>query len=185
MTASINVLGISGSLRKASFNTAALRAAAELIPPGFNLETFDLAPLPMYNDDVRVAGYPAVVQEFRAKITAADALLLVTPAYTYSVPGVLKNAIDWASRPPDVPLAGKIAAIMGAATGLLGTARAQYHLRQICLGVNMLLVTRPEVFIAQSAQKFDATGKLIDQTARDLIAQLLVALKDLTLKLRG
>lgn len=103
----VRVLGFAGSLRKGSYNRMALRAAGELLPGGMSLETFDLAPIPLYNEDVRAMGFPAPVQEFRDKIAAADALLIVTPEYNYSVPGVLKNAIDWASRPPEQPFDGK------------------------------------------------------------------------------
>src|ERR1700751_5957025 len=122
----VKVLGMSGSLRRGSYNTAALRAASELLPEGMTLDIADLAPLPLYNDDVRLAGFPPPVQAFRDRIAAADALLFVTPASNYSIPGVLKNAFDWASRPPDQPFDGKPIAIMGASPGLLGTARAQY-----------------------------------------------------------
>jgi chromate reductase len=108
------VLGISGSLRKASYNTAALRAAQELAPAGMTIETFDLAPLPLYNEDVKAAGFPPVVQQLRAKINAADALLFACPEYNYSMSGVLKNAIDWASRPPDQPFDDKPVGMLGA-----------------------------------------------------------------------
>lgn len=181
----VKVLGISGSLRTGSYNTAALRAARDLVPEGMALETADIGDLPLYNDDVRAAGYPEPVRRFRDRIAAADALLFVTPEYNYSVSGVLKNAIDWGSRPPDQPFAGKPAAIMGASTSLLGTARAQYHLRQICVFLDMHPVNKPEVFIAQAAAKFDAEGRLTDPVARDLVGQLLVALRDWTRRLRG
>jgi chromate reductase len=117
-------------------------------------------------------------------IAASDAVLFVTPEYNRSIPGALKNAIDWASRPPDVPLLGKPVAMLGASPGILGTARAQYHLRQCCVFLDMHPVNKPEVFIAQAASKFDAQGRLTDQTARDLIGQLLVALRDWTIRLR-
>ena len=103
----VRVFGFAGSLRKSSYNRMALRAAGDLLPPGMTLETFDLAPIPPYNEDVRALGFPAPVQEFRDRIAAADALLIVTPEYNYSMPGVLKNAIDWASRPPSQPFDGK------------------------------------------------------------------------------
>src|SRR5579859_2585336 len=125
------VLGIAGSLRKGSYNKLALRAAVELKPADMEIESFDIAPIPLYDEDLRERGFPPVVQDLREKIRSADALLIVTPEHNYSMPGVLKNAIDWASRPPQQPLNGKPAAIMGASTGRLGTARAQYHLRQI------------------------------------------------------
>ena len=184
--AALRVLGISGSLRRGSFNTAALRAAQELAPEGMTIEIADISEIPPYNDDVRQEqGYPPAVERLRARIAAADALLFVTPEYNYSVPGVLKNAIDWASRPPNQPFDGKPVAIMGASPSLLGTARAQYHLRQILVFLNAFPINKPEVFITQAAQKFDENGKLTDQTARDLIGQLLVALAAWTRRLKG
>ncbi len=180
----VKTLGISGSLRKGSYNTAALRTAAELLPPGMTLEFADISQLPLYNEDVRQAGFPPPAQKLRDQIRAADALLFVTPEYNYSVSGVLKNAIDWASRPPDQPFDGKPVGIMGATASLWGTTRAQYHLRQSCVYLNMLPLNKPEVLIAQAASKFDAELRLTDQTTRDIIAQLLVALRDWTRRLR-
>jgi chromate reductase len=179
----VKTLAISGSLRKGSYNTAALRAAAELVPDGMSLQIADISQIPLYNDDVRQAGYPPAVQTFRQQIAAADALLFATPEYNYSMSGVLKNAIDWASRPPDPPVLGKPAGIMGATPGMWGAARAQYHLRQCFVFLNMFPVNKPEVFIAQAASKFDAQGKLTDPTTRDIIGQLLVALRDWTRRL--
>lgn len=176
----MNVLAMVGSLRQGSYNKLALRAAVELKPTDMEIESFDLAPIPPYDDDLRSEGYPPAVQELREKIRVADALLFVTPEYNYSVPGVLKNAIDWASRPPQQPLDGKPAAIMGASTGRLGTARAQYHLRQIGVFVNLLFINRPEVMIAGAAKAFDESGRLTDEGARKLIADLLVNLRDWT-----
>src|SRR5215831_19612068 len=127
----ITVLGICGSLRAGSYNKAALRTAIELKPPGMTIETADIGSIPLYNEDVRAQGFPPPVEKLRAQIAAAAAILFVTPEYNYSMPGVLKNAIDWASRPyGDSAWAGKPAAVMGASGGMLGTARAQYHLRQ-------------------------------------------------------
>jgi len=183
-SAAVNVLGISGSLRKASYNTAALRAARELIPEGLTLEIADIGEIPLYNDDIRLQGFPPPTQKLRDQIGAADALLFATPEYNFSFSGVLKNAIDWTSRPPDPPIVGKPVGIMGATQSAWGTLRAQYHLRQCCVFLNMFPLNKPEVFIAQAANKFDAQGKLTDQAARDLIAQLLVALRDWTRRLR-
>lgn len=179
----LKVLGISGSLRKGSFNTAALRAAIELAPEGMAIERGDISALPLYDEDLRAAGFPPPVQRLRDQIAAADALLFVTPEYNYSVPGVLKNAIDWASRPPDQPFAGKPAAIMGASPGMIGTARAQYHLRQSCVFLDMHLVNKPEVMIAGAAGKFDAEGRLTDEPTRGFIRDLLAALAAWTLRL--
>ena len=180
----LKVLGVSGSLRKGSYNTAALRAAQELAPEGMAIETFDLSSVPPYNEDVRAAGYPPAVQQFRDRIAAADALLLVTPEYNYSMSGVLKNAIDWGSRPPDQPFNDKPVAIMGASPGMLGTARAQYHLRQSCVFLNMHVLNKPEVMIASAAGKFDAEGRLTDETTRGFVRDLLVALAAWTERLR-
>jgi chromate reductase, NAD(P)H dehydrogenase (quinone) len=179
----VKVLGICGSLRKSSYNRAALRAASELLPDGMSLTIAEIADIPLYNEDVRQAGFPPPVQRLREAIAGADALLFATPEYNYSVSGVLKNAIDWASRPPDQPFNGKPVAIMGATAGLWGTSRAQYHLRQSCVFLNMLPINKPEVLIAQAQNKFDAEGRLTDQTTRDLLAQLLLALRDWTRRL--
>ncbi len=180
----VKVLALSGSLRKGSLNTALLRAASEIAPAGVTVELYDLAPIPMYNDDVRIAGYPPEVQDFRAKIAAADALLFASPEYNYSVSGVLKNAIDWASRAPNMPFDGKTGAVLGASAGALGTARSQRDLRWIMSGLNVYMVNLPHVYVGGAAQKFDAAGKLTDQATADFIKQLLENLRDLTLKLR-
>jgi chromate reductase, NAD(P)H dehydrogenase (quinone) len=182
---SLKVLGIAGSLRRSSYNKLALRAAIELKPADMEIEVFDIASIPVYNEDVREQGFPPAVEQFRDRIRKADALLIVTPEYNYSVPGVLKNAIDWASRPPDQPFNDKPVAIMGASGSVLGTARAQYHLRQICVYLNLHPINKPEVMIARAAEKFDADGSLTDQTARKLIADLLVSLEDWTRRLRA
>ena len=183
--ASVRILGIAGSLRRGSFNRAALRAALELVPPGMTIETFDLAPIPLYNDDVRLEGYPAPVADLRRRVKEADGVLLVTPEYNYSVSGVLKNAIDWVSRPPDQPFDGKPIAVMGASMGTFGTARAQYHLRQIFVFLNAHVMNRPEVMITQAQNKFDADGKLTDQPTRDIMGTLLASFKDWTLRMRA
>jgi len=181
----VHVLGFAGSLREKSLNRAALRAAGELMPEGMSLDIFDLRPIPLFNADVYDAGPPQSVQDFRARIAAADALLIVTPEYNYSLPGVLKNAIDWASRPPDQPLDGKPIGIMGAAAGMAGTARAQYHLRQVCVFVNMLPLNKPEVMIPAAQQKFDEEGRLADETTKDFIRDLLASLLRWTNQLRA
>ena len=181
----IRVLSICGSLRKGSYNRMALKVAAELKPAGMTLETFDIAPIPVYDEDVRQAGFPRPVQEFRDRIAAADALLIATPEYNYSVPGVLKNAIDWASRPPDQPLNLKPVALMGASMGIGGTIRSQLHLRQVCVGLNMLVLNKPEVLIAQAQNKFDGEGHLTDDMTRGFIRDLMVALEAWTRKVRG
>jgi chromate reductase len=180
---SLRVLAFVGSLRKGSYNKLALRAAMELKPADMDLEVFDIAPIPVYNEDVREQGFPPVVDSFRDKIRKADALLIVTPEYNYSMPGVLKNAIDWASRPPDQPFNDKPAAIMGASGSVLGTARAQYDLRRSCVFLNMHLVNKPEVMIAMAHTKFDSSGRFTDEAGRKLIAELLVNLAAWTRRL--
>lgn len=173
----VHVLGIAGSLRTGSYNAAALRTAQQLVPEGMTLEIFDLSGIPMYNQD-REEDMPRPVQELKNKIAQADAVLFVTPEYNYSFSGVLKNAIDWASRPPtNTPLPGKPAAIMGASMSVFGTGRAQYHLRQVCVCLNMLILNRPEVFIVNAHEKFDAEGVLQDGEIRQRIKALLEELK--------
>lgn len=179
----LRVLGIAGSLRAGSYNRALLRAAGELLPEGMVLETAEIADLPAYNDDVNAQGPPPAVVELKSRIAAADALLIATPEYNYSIPGVLKNAIDWLSRPPNPPLSGKPTAIMGASTGMVGTARAQYHLRQVGVFTNMLILNRPEVLIPRAQEKFNERGELTDERTRDAVRRLLEALKSWTLTL--
>ena len=172
----MNVIGISGSLRKGSFNTAALRAAQGLAPEGMMIERAEIGDLPLYNDDVRAAGFPPPAERLRAQIAAADAVLLVTPEYNYSISGVLKNAIDWASRPPNQPFEAKPVAIMGASPGLFGSVRAQYHLRQMLIFLNAMPLNRPEVMIGQAQNKFDADGNLTDEAAKGFIRDLMANL---------
>ena len=176
--APITVLAISGSLRKQSYNTALLRAAEEVAPEGMTFERVDLGTFPLYDDDVRLAAYPAVVQAFRDRIVAADAILIASPEYNYSVSGVLKNAIDWASRPPGSLFARKPLAMVGAATGLFGTVRGQLHLRQIMNGLDAVVINKPEVQVTQAATKFDANGQFTDDTGRALLRDLMQALAD-------
>jgi chromate reductase len=178
------ILGFAGSLRKGSYNKALLKAAEELLPEEAKLEIFDLEGIPPFNQELE-SRMPEKVKEFKAKIRDADAILIATPEHNYSVPGVLKNAIDWASRPyGDNSFEGKPAAIMSASTGMLGGSRAQYHLRQIFVFLDMRPVNRPEVFITFAGQKIDEQGKLTDETSRKLIKQLLEALIYLTKRLK-
>ncbi len=180
----MHILGISGSLRQASLNSAALRACADVLPPGVSLSIADLSAIPLYNEDVRAHGLPVPVQQLREQIRAADALLIATPEYNYSIPGVLKNAIDWASRPPEQPFGGKPIALIGATPGGLGTSRAQYHLRQVFVYLNAHLLNQPEVFISAAPSKFDAQGKLTDTDTAEKLGKLLAALADWTLRLQ-
>jgi chromate reductase len=175
----IKVLGIAGSLRKGSYNKAALKAAQSLVPAGATLDVFDLPDLPGFSQD-HEKNPPVHVTNLKSRIRSADAVLFVTPEYNYSIPGVLKNAIDWASRPyADSAWRGKPAAIMGASTGAIGTARAQYHLRQCFVFLDMPAVIQPEVLIAHAADKFDKDGNLADDKAKELIRGLLANLCDL------
>jgi chromate reductase len=172
----LTILGIAGSLRKASFNRAALRAAQQLAPEGVKFEIFDLEGIPPFNQDEETRP-PERVAQFKQRIRAADAILIVTPEYNYSVPGVLKNAIDWASRPyGDNSWDGKPVAVMGASVGAMGTSRAQYHLRQVFVFLNMYPLNRPEVMITNAPQRFDEKGNLRDEDTKAHIQKLLVAL---------
>ncbi len=184
MNHSMTILGIAGSLRRQSYNRAALRAAAELLPEGVTLDIFELDGIPVFNEDDEQTPAAAVV-ELKRRVRAADAILFVTPEYNYSVPGVLKNAIDWASRPyGDSAWAGKPAAIMGASSGTMGTVRAQYHLRQICVSLNLFPLNQPEVMIGNAAERFDAQGKLVDEKTREHVQHLLTDLVRWTAQMR-
>ncbi len=179
---SIRVLGIAGSLRMGSWNRALIRAAAELAPAGMEILPFDgLAAIPLYNADVEAEGDPAPVAVLKAAIADADALLISTPEYNAGLPGVLKNAVDWASRPPGKSvLNGKPAAIMGATPGGLGTARAQPQLRQSFVFTQTYALLQPEMYVARAQEKFDASGRLVDEPTRRQLQRLLQALADWT-----
>ncbi|MGE5625927.1 MAG: NADPH-dependent FMN reductase [Bacillota bacterium] len=181
----MKVTALVGSLRKGSYNRLVLRAVLELKPAAMEIEEADIGGLPLYNEDLHAQGFPPAVEAFRDKVRTSDAVLFVTPEYNYSVPGVLKNAIDWASRPPNRALDSKPAAVMGASGSRLGTARAQYHLRQIGVFLNLHFINKPEVMISFAEKVFDASGRLTDETARKLIAELLANLRDWTLKLKS
>ena len=183
MSKPIRILGIAGSLRRQSYNRAALRAATQLVPDGTTIDIFELDGIPGFNEDDEQNPPPKVV-ELKQRIREADAILIVTPEYNYSVPGVLKNAIDWASRPyGDSAWNGKPAAIMGASIGAIGTARAQYHLRQMFVFLNMFPVNQPEVMIGNASERFDAQGNLTDDQTKDFIRQLLQSLVNWTQRL--
>jgi chromate reductase len=185
MSGKIKILGISGSLRKQSFNTSTLRAAQALTPEDATIEVFDIAGIPIYNQDEE-ANPPRRVTEFKKAIREADAILFVTPEYNYSIPGPLKNAIDWASRPyGDSAWNGKPVAVMSASVGIQGGIRAQYHVRQLLVALNMPAVTQPEVAIPAAHEKFDANGNLTDENSRKLVSQLLQNLVTHTRVLSG
>jgi chromate reductase, NAD(P)H dehydrogenase (quinone) len=179
------ILGVAGSLRRESYNRMLLRAAQELVPEDAQIETFEIDVIPAFNQDEEANPHPKVA-EFKQRIRNADAILFVTPEYNYSVPGVLKNAIDVASRPyGDSAWNGKPVAIMGASIGTLGTARAQYHLRQMFVFLNMFAVNQPEVMVAHAQKHFNQDGKLTDEAAKKLIRQLLQELVNWTRKLQN
>jgi chromate reductase len=183
MNKPVRILGIAGSLRRSSYNRAALRAATRLVPDGATLDIFELDGIPGFNQDEE-QNPPAKVAELKQSIRQADAILIVTPEYNYSIPGVLKNAIDWASRPyGDSAWNGKPVAIMGASIGNIGTARVQYHLRQVFVFLNMFPVNQPEVMIGNAAERFDTQGNLTDETTKDFIRKLLQSLVDWTRRL--
>jgi chromate reductase len=176
MASKLSILGFAGSLRQGSYNKAILKVAQEVVPSEAKLDVFDLAGIPPFNQDLE--NQPAEkVKEFKAAIRAADALLIATPEYNYSMPGVLKNALDNASRPyGDNALDGKPVAIMGASIGMLGTARAQYHLRQSCVFLNMHPLNSPEVMVPFAQEKIDDEGHLTDSKTKEKIEELVAAL---------
>jgi len=184
MNKPITILGIAGSLRRESYNRGALRAAQQLVPQGATLDIFELDGIPGFNQDEE-QNPPEKVTELKKRVREADTILFVTPEYNYSVPGVLKNAIDWASRPyGDSAWNGKPAAIMGASIGNIGTARAQYHLRQTMVFLNMFPINQPEVMIGNAADRFDAEGNLTDETTKDYIRRLLQNLVEWTMRIQ-
>jgi chromate reductase, NAD(P)H dehydrogenase (quinone) len=181
----LKIIGFAGSLRKGSYNRSLLRSAGQLLPQDTILEIFDLSDIPPFNQDLE-ANMPAKVNEFKSKIRESDALLIATPEYNYSVPGVLKNAIDYASRPyGDNPFDDKPVAIMSASVGMLGGARAQYHLRQMFVFLNMHPINAPEVIVTSASNKFDAEGNLLDENTKKFLTQLLQNLSSWTRRLRG
>ena len=174
MTAALSVLGFAGSLRQASYNRALLRAAQQMAPEGMILDVFDLDQVPLYNGDVEAAGDPPGVAAFKQAIRAADAVLMVTPEYNHGVPGVMKNAVDWASRPPrEAVLNGKPVGIIGASPGMTGSARGQSQLRQAFEFTNSYCMPQPEILVFRAHEKFDAEGRLTDgATAEHLVRYL-------------
>ena len=173
----MKVLGIAGSHRSGSYNRALLRAAREVAPIGMEIEDFDIRELPFYDGDVEAAGDPASVTAFKQAIRDADALLIATPEYNRGIPGVLKNAVDWASRPPFAsPLVDKPVATMGASTGRGGTARAQEQLRGALEHSRARVLAQPEVLVPEAYMAFDGEGRLVDEGVRDDLAELLATL---------
>jgi len=180
----LKVLGICGSLRKKSLNMAALRAAGDLLPPGMTLQITSIADLPMFNQDVLDAGMPEPAKRLRAEIAQADGVLIASPEYNFSVTAPLKNAIDWVSRPPDQPFQDKPIAIFSVTPGPVGGARVQYDLRRILVQLWGHVLPRPEVFIGNSAAKFDAEGRLTDETTRKFLTGQLAGFKDWIVRMK-
>lgn len=176
MEKKVKILGIAGSLRKESYNRGLLKAALEMAPSQCALEVLDLEGIPLYNQDAENPLPPSVVH-LKAKVRAADAILIATPEYNYSIPGVLKNVLDWGSRPyGDNAWNNKPVAIMGASPSMQGTSRAQYHLRQVFVYLNMHPLNQPEVMVASAQDRFDEKGNLTDPKSRQKVAELLTAL---------
>jgi chromate reductase len=182
----LRIVGFAGSLRIGSYNRRLLEAAAAQTPEGMDVVMFDLAPIPLYNADQDGETKPPAVEKFKAAITEADAVVIATPEYNHSIPGVLKNALDWASRPAGrSPLAGKPIAVMGAARGQWGTIRGQAHLRDVLNATKSHLLIKPEVLVPKVAQVFDENGRLADEALRRRLYDMLCSLGDWTLRLRG
>ena len=184
----VHIIGISGSLRKDSFNTKLLNEARELLPTGMTMEIISIEDIPLYNADHDLPAAeqrPAAVQQFRDQLAKAQGFLIASPEYNYSIPGGLKNAIDWASRGKDSPMMNKAMAIMGATPGMWGTVRMQIAFKPILQFLNITAVQKPEILISQADKKFNADGKLTDEKARELITQLLNELKSIIIKLKG
>eukprot|EP01136_Pigoraptor_vietnamica_P039926 Opistho-1_new@11258 len=176
MTDPIKVLGIAGSLRKASYNRALIRAAKKLAPEGLTIDIFDLDDVPLYNGDAEAQGDPPGVAAFKRAIAAADGVLIATPEYNHGVPGVMKNAIDWASRPArGAPLGGKPVGLIGASPGMTGSARGQSQLRQAFEFTNSYCMPQPEILMYRAHEKFDAAGQLTDETTAKFLAAYLAA----------
>ena len=178
----IQFVGMSGSLRKGSYNTMLLKAALQLLPTDVSMEIISIEDIPLYNADLDLPAAeqrPRSVEHFRKMLADADGILISSPEYNYSIPGGLKNAIDWASRGEDSPLLRKPVAVIGATTGLWGTTRMQLAFHNVFLFLDMKPVYKPEVLVAQAEKKFDKNGNLIDEMAKKLLKQKLEALKEL------
>lgn len=183
---SVRVLGLAGSLRQGSYNRALLRAAQALAPKGMTVEAFDLTAVPLYNGDVEAAGDPEGVAAMKAAIRAADSVLFVTPEYNHGVPGVMKNALDWASRPPREAVLGvKPVGIIGASPGQTGSARGQSQLRQAFEFTNSYCMPQPEVLVFRAHEKFDAEGRLTDEGTAKFLGAYLEALRVWTLRFKA
>ncbi|WP_159999076.1 NADPH-dependent FMN reductase [Roseomonas sp. 18066] len=178
------ILALSGSLRRQSTNTALLRAASGLLPAGASLALHGLGDIPLYDDDLRQQGYPAPVEALRRAVAGADAVLIATPEYNRSFSGVLKNALDWVSRPPAPPLGGKAVAVVGVSPGALGTGVAHYQLKHVLTAMGAYVVPGAEVMVGHAAQKFDTEGRLTDEATQKFLAAHLEKLVELARRLR-
>jgi chromate reductase len=185
MQSEIKLVGISGSLRVQSYNSNVLREVTSLLPEGTVFAEASIADLPFYSADIEQLGFPAAVESFRRAAAAADAFVFAIPEYNYSIPGVLKNALEWLSRPPHPPASGKACAMFGVTVSPLGTARGQFHFRHICVSLNMIPVNTPHVDITNAKTKFDAQNKLADQASLESLRQMLVELRALALRLKA
>lgn len=171
----MRIVAFCGSLRRASFNRALLRTCIELAPQGMDFDAAEIGDVPLFNEDVEVNGFPEPAQRLRAQVAAADGLLFVTPEYNTGVPGVLKNAIDWVSRPPDQPFRGKPAAVLGASRSILGSVRGQMALRQSAIWLDLHFMNRPEVFVGRAHEMFDADLRLTDERTRLAVGKFMEA----------
>ncbi|MEN9631441.1 MAG: hypothetical protein RJA10_4669 [Pseudomonadota bacterium] len=171
----LDIVGLCGSLRKASINRAALRLAGELMPAGMKLDIVDWREVPVFDGDVLAQGLPPAVAALKERIRRADGVLIATPEYNFSVPGGLKNLIDWLSRGDDQPWAHKPVAILSATPGPLGGARMQYDLRKVMLFLNAMPLVKPEVFIGMAGGKFDAEGRCTDEGTRKFVGDQMAA----------
>ena len=179
MTDTLRILGIAGSLRAGSFTRSLLRAAVARAPEDMTIEVFDLAAVPLYNGDVEAAGDPPGVAAFKQAIAATDGVLMATPEYNHGVPGVMKNAVDWASRPPrEAPLGGKPVGLIGASPGITGTARGQSQLRQAFEFTNSYCMPQPELLVFKAHEKFDTEGRLTDLDTAEYLKRYLAAFAD-------
>jgi chromate reductase len=177
--AGCRVLGLCGSLRARSYNRSVLQAAGELMPASATLQVGSLHGIPIYNADDQAQGWPPAVLALADAVRQCDAVLIASPEYNFSIPGGLKNALDWLSRLPDQPFKGQPVAIMGAAPGPVGTARMQYDLRRVLQFLEAEVLQKPEIFIGHAATKFDEGGRLIDETTRRFIGDQMRALVEL------
>lgn len=178
MTDTVNVVAVAGSLRRASFNRGLVRAAVEAELPGLTVSAFDLIDVPLYNGDVEDQGDPAPVVELKRTIQQADGLLVATPEYNRGMPGVLKNALDWASRAPERALHAKPVALVGATPGGFGTRASQFQIRQILGNPGALVLPKPELWVSRASEKFDEEGNLVDEATRELLVEVLGVFRD-------